>query len=432
MLIRAKSIAVASILSIGLLFSIGCNSSDGHNAPQAVKATQQSTINVQSLGAKGDGQTDDTLSIQRAVDQAATTGGTVFIPDGIYRIDALESIHMRDNVTMELASGAVLKAIPNEAPGYAVVSIDNAAHVRISGGKIMGERQEHFGNTGEWGMGVRIIGAKDVNITGLTVNDCWGDGFYIGASSQQAYSEDIQLIDVHADNNRRQGISLISGRNINIVRPVLTNTNGIPPAAGMDIEPNSNDQLLENVVVSDAVTANNTEGIALSLGELRGSGNPVSISIMNHKDEGSIRGMHISGGGSVIPGTLSIQKPQWTASQQNGLLVRYHPYGAFRIEVIQPVITDANASGQRDPVTGSGIVIYPRVGGVLIVNPTIRDTRDQPQMVCGIYMWDKAGTKITDVSIIDPLAIEGATAAKINIQSARSSDVIIEDRYGKL
>ena len=43
-------------------------------------------INVRDHGAVGDGVCDDAPAIQKAIDQAAQTGGTVFFPIGKYRI----------------------------------------------------------------------------------------------------------------------------------------------------------------------------------------------------------------------------------------------------------------------------------------------------------------------------------------------------------
>ena len=43
------------------------------------------TLNVKDFGAKGDGETDDTLFIQCAIN-ACPKGGRVYIPEGVYKI----------------------------------------------------------------------------------------------------------------------------------------------------------------------------------------------------------------------------------------------------------------------------------------------------------------------------------------------------------
>ena len=73
-------------------------------------------VNVKDKGAKGDGKTDDTASIQAAIDAVAGTGGTVLVPDGVYLIDATAKprLSLKDDMTLKLADGATLKAIPND------------------------------------------------------------------------------------------------------------------------------------------------------------------------------------------------------------------------------------------------------------------------------------------------------------------------------
>lgn len=51
-----------------------------------------------AYGAQGDGTTDDTAALQSALDDAGNTGGTVYIPSGVYLIT--ESLNVRDGTTI--------------------------------------------------------------------------------------------------------------------------------------------------------------------------------------------------------------------------------------------------------------------------------------------------------------------------------------------
>jgi hypothetical protein len=48
----------------------------------------QDLVSVKDFGAKGDGTTDDTASIQAAINLACTYGGNVYLPAGTYKISA--------------------------------------------------------------------------------------------------------------------------------------------------------------------------------------------------------------------------------------------------------------------------------------------------------------------------------------------------------
>lgn len=50
--------------------------------------------NVRDFGARADGKTDDTKAIQKALDQAELTGGTVYIPQGTYLIDPAQTLYV--------------------------------------------------------------------------------------------------------------------------------------------------------------------------------------------------------------------------------------------------------------------------------------------------------------------------------------------------
>lgn len=62
--------------------------------------------NVKDYGAKGDGISLETNSIQKAIDKATETGGgVVVVPTGTYKIGTLI---LKDNVNLHLQAGATL------------------------------------------------------------------------------------------------------------------------------------------------------------------------------------------------------------------------------------------------------------------------------------------------------------------------------------
>ncbi|CAG5003110.1 hypothetical protein DYBT9275_03059 [Dyadobacter sp. CECT 9275] len=64
---------------------------------------------IRHSGAVGDGITDNTLFIQKAIDSCTITGGTVYIPQGTYLTGTL---NLKSNVTLHLSVNAVLLGQP--------------------------------------------------------------------------------------------------------------------------------------------------------------------------------------------------------------------------------------------------------------------------------------------------------------------------------
>ena len=198
-------------------------------------------------GASGNGITDDTVGIQRAIDTGAPT---IIIPDGTYLIDAATSIKPKSNQSIQMSADTVLKAIPNASSNYAIIKLVNVSNVEISGGTVLGERNEHTGTTGEWGYGILISGNTDtITIRDLTSKNCWGDGIYIGAKVTPA--KNVLIDNIVCDNNRRQGMSITFAENVRIKNSTFKNTNGTNPQAGIDVEPNAN-CYVKNVMIENS------------------------------------------------------------------------------------------------------------------------------------------------------------------------------------
>ncbi|GLG02307.1 hypothetical protein Alches_23480 [Alicyclobacillus hesperidum subsp. aegles] len=80
------------------------------SAPLVVRTRAQGKIvNAQQFGAVGDGTTDDTKALQRAID-AVPKGGTLYIPAGTYYTAPLQ---LKSDMTLYLAKGAKLLGSSN-------------------------------------------------------------------------------------------------------------------------------------------------------------------------------------------------------------------------------------------------------------------------------------------------------------------------------
>jgi hypothetical protein len=249
-LCNAAARAAGGLVTAGILAAFLATAQPSFAAGGCAKApTSSVVVNVRDKGAKGDGRTDDTAALQVALDKIAGTGGTVLVPDGTYMVAAVgdRQLKIKNSTTLKLSSGATIKAIPNNSVKYAVLTVAGSANVTVSGGTLEGDRAQHTGQGGEWGMGINIIGgAKNVTLSGVTSKEMWGDGYYIDGA------QGVTMCSVTADHNRRQGLSVIDVDGLDVTGSVFSNTQGTRPMAGIDLEPDNEKQRVTNVRVRNS------------------------------------------------------------------------------------------------------------------------------------------------------------------------------------
>jgi parallel beta-helix repeat protein len=206
------------------------------------------------VGAMGDGLSDDTAPIRTIINAGYKK---LIIPDGTYFIDGEIGISLKDNMNVILSPNATLIVKPTSADAYTIFDITNVANVTLTGGILEGERDQHIGSTGESGFGIQIKGSTNINIVGVSASNFWGDGFYVGSSVTNGESKNVNIIRCNADNNRRQGLSIVACDGGLVLGGEYKNTNGTAPQSGIDLEPNG-DYVVQNIKVVGARLLNNS------------------------------------------------------------------------------------------------------------------------------------------------------------------------------
>ena len=112
----------------------------------------------------------------------------------------------------------------------------------------------------EWRHCIRTMGAKNFTIKGFTLKDSGGDGIEVAGDFSGTSASDWSsglIEDVVADNNYRQGISILSAKGLVVRNSVFKNTIGTSPQNGIDIEPWASHHLLQEIFIEGCRFENN-------------------------------------------------------------------------------------------------------------------------------------------------------------------------------
>lgn len=243
-----------------LAFAAGTSAASVYSPPARSRGAAETS--VLNWGAYGDGTHDDTTAFQDAIDSLPAGGGTVHVPAGVYVIDPTRKVYLRSNMHLHLAADAKLMAKRNEADRAYVLMVYKVSDVEISGGQIIGDRENHLGTTGEWGHGIMVRGSKRVTIRDIHISKCWGDGISIGGAmvtgAPAISCNDVVIANIVSTNNRRQALSIGRSSNVKVYDSEFSHCNGIDPGCGIDIEPDADDQGTASTVhIENCLVVNN-------------------------------------------------------------------------------------------------------------------------------------------------------------------------------
>ncbi len=237
--------------------------------------------------------TDCTTAIQTAMNGLSAGDTLLLSAQGGPWISG--PLHLsRSGVTIRLEAGAELRAKLGAYPSSygCLLRLDLVNDVTISGygatmSMLNGTDPAYASGEGRHTLG--ICGSNRITVEGLTFTKAGGDGVYVagGWAGDQTFSKDVVIRDCVMDDNRRQGVSVISAENLLIERCRLLNTgatSGTDPMSGIDFEPNADGERLVNCLVRDCSFAGNrgttyASGIHTYLGYMGPASPAVDITI---------------------------------------------------------------------------------------------------------------------------------------------------------
>jgi len=221
------------------------------------------TINISERGAKGDGITDNTEIIQKAInDCAAKGGGTVYIPTGRYLIRPIE---MRSFVNVNIAAGGVLlgsTTLSDYDGKHCLISARGLTNVSITGsGTIDGQGGHNNFLFGDGGGPLKVkrpviisfYDCKNVEVSGINLRN--------SATWVQYYNK--------CENVVLRGLNIYSHSNFNNDGIDIDSRNVVISDCIIDVDDDAiclksdSKRFCENVTIANCVLATNCNAIKL-------------------------------------------------------------------------------------------------------------------------------------------------------------------------
>ena len=415
---------IRAMIVIGLLLSgakLACAESmrerwpvlGNEKDPDAIEQVVSGASEIASAAWWGFDAEDSTEFLQSAIDSGAKT---VIVP---YMGNpwVVRPINLRSNLTLLFEPGVVVLAKRGEFKGRddsLFLAVDETdITLRGYGARFVMRKEDYQSDAykkAEWRMGIRLLGCSNVTIEGIRIEKSGGDGIYVGAG-KQPYCKNIVIRDVQCADNHRQGISVIGAENLLIENCTLSGTDGTPPQAGIDFEPNQAVNKMVNCVVRNCVMEDNTgPGILVYLSHLSGDSDPVSIRAENcFVRSGKGSGIAVSAVRDTGPeGAIEFENCTIERTQMEGIHVHAKSADRLRVRFLNCRCKDVclkegdpDEAGKDQPapiqLTSDDPKVTTRHGGIDFVSCSVYDTVDRPALAfydkgSGLGVHDLTGT----------------------------------------
>ncbi len=404
------------------------------------------------------GTTDMTRAFRTAfVAGYVNNGGPgipVRIPSGTYLITdyittgSCQTVRFDPHVTINAA-------LPNEKTSLFNVAnqtdVEFVGDFTILNGNRAAASPEVEGNSAAF----YLYGSDNVSIENMTINDFATDGITLeGDDTLSGPCRNVTIRNVVCNNNRRNGLSIVSAIGCTVIGGEFKNSNGAPhgPWAGIDIEPDA-DCYIENVNLNGVHTKGNVgKGILIVPAGLSapGAGSSISVTILDGKsvnDGGfgtNLGGLVFANGGALtseIHGNIKvdgfiIDSPTGAGVKWWNWDATYSPLTILNgVQVFDPDYSAAavsNADKAGFLINADSAQGITSLGNIILKNCLAEDRRGTPRMSWGCLIAGSAGKTVNDVLIenfrtISQTAAESDVFTTVNATSVLNNVEVRDD-----
>lgn len=353
-------------------------------------------INNKYFGISSNGEKAEktTKGINEAIEYANKNNiEYIKLERGIYAITGITTTKMepagiivKSNITLDL-NNSIIKQEKNNSIAYISISIQNCNNVEISNGIIIGEKDEHDyvpNSENQWGHGVYIKNANGITLNNLEIYNAIGDGICISGeyTNEKNSTNNIDIKNCNIHSNRRQGISIGSGDNINVYNNEIHDIGGSPPHTGIDLEPNGGWQRVSNVTIKENKFYNLKSNRAISVNAY-----VENVDIIGNEMNGGIFGQYVSEYITIKNNKIKNASIRFDYRDQyivNNILIKDNEL--VGVEII--VEGCNNIEINNNSIIGKDIQVYS--SNCTIINNNLEDTKENP-IILGIREDDSKG-----------------------------------------
>ncbi|WP_322957970.1 tail fiber/spike domain-containing protein [Providencia huashanensis] len=406
-----------------------------------------------------DGSISYTTQLQLAISMAASAGVILVMPNFEVLIDPAGTefggldVPSGAHIIFDKKSKLRIKA--NDLENYELLSIRDKSNITIENPQLVGDKYTHTGTAGEWGVCIAIRGmCNDINIINPKIDEAWGDGIYIGQIQDTVEStpKNVKITNPVINRCRRQGISVTSADGLTIDNPVINYTSSsdsaayLPagPHAGIDIEPNSFNSVLNNIKINNISGKDNDAGLFyIFLGGIEkqypvGGVYNVDVTVDGLSDVGSLVGLQLAGLSKNVTysGAVFINKMSSLNPKRNGIRARsWSP--AVPVIVDGCSITNWHNDTSTAAIDTAPISVYqntdsnfPAIGGLRVNDLILKNNKDSGSISENMVFTSSTSTAGVE-GVFIALAVFDVPKTPSFVQSQAGSIDFRNLRFGK-